>query len=228
MPRIPGWVQPTGPLPGESAGATPVLAVTPRALGSQVNGLLGWRALRWHTRHHQLGDLLLDLADPDITPDGADNAAWAYVDAPPIRWTVSPGARFIWVGVLYTADVRKAVEPSISVELQSTAGAALDDAVVWDVDNGYLTIGESRTRDLAEAVADAGGDRAVGAANLYARSDPPDRFVDTGWSTTPIGDEPRLLALPDATSGQVQLALTTLGVRVYGVIFAEGFFGTIE
>lgn len=227
MARLPAWVQPAGPLPGESAGATPVLAVTPRTLGGQVNGLLGYQALRWFTRHHQLGNLLVDVPDPDATPGGADDAAWAYVDPPPIRWTVSPGARLIWVGIWYTAFDRKDLDPSISVELQSTAGEALDDAIVWDIDNGYLEMGENKTRQLAEAVANAGGDAAVGAANVYAAEGPPDLFVETGWSTTVIDNEPRLLVLPDATSGPVQLALTTNGVRVYAITWAEAFLATI-
>lgn len=212
--RIPAWVQPIGAVPGESAGAEPVLAATPRGLGDRTNGLLGWRALRWGTRHHQTSAVL------------GDEPVAGAVTVPPIRWTRSPAAQRLWIGIWYSAFDPKGDKPSLTAELQDTAGAALDDPIEWTLDNGYLEVAEDHTAELARAAAAAGGDAAAGAAQLFATTGPPDLFVHTGWSSVPIGTEPRLLDLP-ASHGQVQLAVSGQQVRIYSVVYAEAFLADL-
>lgn len=237
MPRIPAYVQPAGPIPGETAGAMPVLASTPFALGSQINALVGWQALRWFTRTHQVGSLLVDVPHPHATEGSADNAAWVYEDPPPIRWTRSPASRAVWVGIWYTAHDAvygmvpeigfPGYPPTLTVELQDAAGDTLDGPITWTLDNGFLEVSPNDRRALADAVAAADDDPVVGAANYYADTAPPDRFVQTGWALEPVDDEPRLLALPADGYGEVQLVVTSTALRVYGVIFAEAFFSEI-
>lgn len=212
MPIIPAYVQPLAPVPGESAGAQPVLASTPRGLGDRVNALLGWTALRWGTRHVQPGDLATDV--PLV---GAVSLA-------PIRWTRSPGARQVWVGIWYTAFEPKGSAPAIAAELQYTDGDPMDGPVEWNEVNGQLELTEDHTEDLAAA---AGANDAERAEAFFGGTEPPDQFVHTGWSPSPAGDEPRLLDLPDGEHGEVQLVVTGVDVRIYAVVWAEVFLSQI-
>lgn len=213
MPIIPAYVRPIDPVPGESAGAQPVLASTPRGLGDRVNALVGWTALRWGTRHLQPGDL-------------ADDVPYAGTyDIAPIRWTRSPAAAQVWVGIWYTALEPKGSAPAITVTLEyadGVNGTDIDGPIEWSEVNGQLGVTEDIADDLAVAVAAAGSD-ALGAEVFYRGHPPPDRFVHTGWNVGVVGDEPRLLELPDDEHGEVQLAITGEDVRIYAVIWAEAF-----
>lgn len=231
MALISPWVQPIGAVPGESAGGRPVLANTARTLANGTNSLLGFKALRWGTRHHQVGDMAADFshfAIPDI-----DEGDWPYREITPIEFTPSPGARYLWVGVWYQALAGEYkhggidVEASITAKLYDLAGVLLDDGIIWTEANGHLALCDREATLSYLAAQGEAGDPAEGAALYYQRRGfPPELFVQTGWQTTAIDDEPRLLVLPSELQ-RVRLTVTAPAVRLHAVCFAEAFLAEI-
>lgn len=246
--QIPPWVPPEGTIPGETAGRQPLLGAIGQMLAAQVNGSVGWRALQWGTRHHQVGNLRLDAPKDDVD----DSLTWVYSDPEPITLQTSPAGRFLYLAIWGTALDGLVKEPGgdvdayLQVQMKS-GGVNVGSAVRWGVDNGWLRtapqtypdvrelviqqlIDGGATRPVAILAMEAGGGDWVEAwADAYANgASPPDVLMTTGWETEALAaDDPRPLALP-ADPAEIELVFTSVGVRVYSVTFIEIYFPQIS
>lgn len=139
MPLIPSTIA-TPPPPASYAPGRPVLAATAALLGGDVNGLVGWTALRSTVVPFQ--------RDAD---DGSDTV----LETDPWRWRWRPSAAAQWVAldIWYLAEATKGPSMELTAYLLDADGDPIDGPVTWSTANNLLPRSSAsavpfRSRDL--------------------------------------------------------------------------------
>lgn len=163
--------------------ARPVYGRTIATCTDGINSLLGFRYLRY------VSHLLPARTTP--IPFRTETRI-----AP--RWTLSPLAQWVWVGIVMQADETASGTAQIDATIVDQSTAANIDSITWTPDRGLPT-------------------------TILPDSPGLEDFVYTPWTTQASGTEPRLLDVRTYAGRSVRLELGLTDIRLYSVAVLEAY-----
>lgn len=211
---------PIDPTPGPLAATKPFSFEIAAMVAEQANHLLGFAGLRQITRHQCVGRMESCTADADSL-EGT---------IAPVRWRLSPGARYVFVALWVIAHQDTASGGTVAVQLEDETDSLIDGPVEWSVENGYLPVSPRPliVGDGAgpwEVLVDRLGIEYEEAADLWWNNsgDTADTLIQVAW-TLGVSDEPHLLDANSIGTGQIaQVRVDAEQVRVLAVAVWEGY-----
>jgi len=158
--------------------------------------------------NHLLGYKFLRTVQCQVELDGTLDAFPSESDYR-IRWTVSPLAKYVWIGFWYFGEKAKGVNSTtIDAELFTyPAGASASATLEWSIENGLEFTGLPM-------------DDLIGWADRRALNYL-ERQTSTGWTTAGTGTEPRLLDVSAYVGQELELRVSVDHVRLLNIMLVE-------